>query len=280
MKNYIPNYDEKQELLNQIMQGASEYKKLMGKRYMIVFNDQCFELIFKKENFKHLTGVFSKNLSQHRFFKDALDRRLKISSLDFSQKQPYRWAKVKCLHLSDIGNLLTKGSFVVKDQNGGYPYIITDKGFGICLSQDKNQNGEFLDYYYPRSLQDGDLTLQKDPSQVFKIDYIFSKPTDQAGGFKTLEFMEDGKDIEALPEIIKAKISDNLSRDIQAKQTEIARPEKERTRDSINPDLQKYFTGGIKQKKAELRAKQKLKRAEGKHTELSDITKNNATEKS
>ena len=68
---------------------ANLYKsKLVGKRFLYVFEGKYIEVIFKKENFRHLTEV-DIYLSADRFFKYALQGKLSLSQFWFNEVHPY-----------------------------------------------------------------------------------------------------------------------------------------------------------------------------------------------
>lgn len=61
-------------VVKQINIAAQSYRdRLVGKSFMYVFNSRHIEVIFKVQNFKHLTGVESQ-LSAKRFYSLAKGR--------------------------------------------------------------------------------------------------------------------------------------------------------------------------------------------------------------
>ena len=67
---------ERKEIIKTIENAAKVYKdQLVGKTFLYVFDGRYIEVIFKAENFKHLTGVDS-SLSAKRFLKLAVHNKL------------------------------------------------------------------------------------------------------------------------------------------------------------------------------------------------------------
>jgi hypothetical protein len=80
---------KKQQALGIVCHCAAEYKaKLEGKNFLFIFGDaeNCsyFEAVFPKQNFQHLTGVHSPNLSTLEFYQACLDHRLSMEQFRFS----------------------------------------------------------------------------------------------------------------------------------------------------------------------------------------------------
>ena len=73
--------DDRKQLVAVINDAASLYREhLVGKRFMYVFDNRYIEVIYKTENFKHLTGVAT-NLSAKQFFRLAKKRKLTAAQI-------------------------------------------------------------------------------------------------------------------------------------------------------------------------------------------------------
>lgn len=55
--------EEKVELVRKnVISAVQKYKdELVGKKFLYIFDEQFIEVIYKTENFMHLTGIDSKN---------------------------------------------------------------------------------------------------------------------------------------------------------------------------------------------------------------------------
>jgi len=67
------------DLSLQIKSAAALFKQhLVGRKFMYVFDNRYIEVIFKKENFRHLTGIDT-NLSANQFYQYAVKGKLEAS---------------------------------------------------------------------------------------------------------------------------------------------------------------------------------------------------------
>lgn len=171
-----------------------------------MFGDEAIEVIFKRSNFKHLTGVRS-HFNQKRFFENALNGKLQVSDIEFDNKQKYHWAKLKSKHLSNITSLISGPAFLVIPSEGKFPYILTETGFGLFLSKDVIKGSE-KSYYIPASLRDGDYT--KENEKVIPIDFVLSCPSGTGGGYSSVEYIAPNKTLETMPRHLKSLVSKDL----------------------------------------------------------------------
>ena len=76
---------QKIDLRKQIISSAIIYKNhLAGKSFLYVYGDQYFEVLFRTNCFKHLTGVASR-LSAEDFYSKAKEAELTTAQIFFTQ---------------------------------------------------------------------------------------------------------------------------------------------------------------------------------------------------
>ena len=104
--------EDRKAIVAEINQAAKLYRGfLVGKSFMYVFDDRYIEVIYKAENFKHLTGVDS-HLSAKQFFKLASRGKLAASQIDFSNRHPYALCRRKVNHIVQLASfVLAPGDF-------------------------------------------------------------------------------------------------------------------------------------------------------------------------
>ena len=94
--------DSKQKILQNIIYSAKEYKKnLIGRTFLLLFEGNSIEVMFKKDNFLHLCGVDT-SLYAGDFYAKAVKGSLKSKEIHFSSIHPYRFSAVKTQNLSKI----------------------------------------------------------------------------------------------------------------------------------------------------------------------------------
>lgn len=169
---------EKLELRKQIISAANVYKNnLAGKVFLYVYGDAYFEVAYKTECFKHLTGIES-SLRGRSFYDNAKNATLAISQIGFSSRHPLKTAKKKIVCLQQLPRLTQEIVCVVKNMNTvtiTYKLGITNLEFTVGLTEHLNANGEKINnWLVPRTLRINDKAI--DASQDAElIDFIFCK---------------------------------------------------------------------------------------------------------
>lgn len=110
---------------------------------MYVFDNRYIEVIFKKENFRHLTGIDT-NLSANQFYQYAVKGKLEASQIWFSSAHPYDLCIRKVQHIGNTASMASSECFLleeVKTDTMAYKFGTTDLKFTLCLNRKKNQNG-------------------------------------------------------------------------------------------------------------------------------------------
>ena len=138
------SYETKAELVrNNIINAAKTYKEiLVGRYYLYVFENQCFEMYYGTDNFLHLTGAGT-NLSANQFYELAVSGKLQTKQLFFNQRFPLHTALKKTEYLSELEKFIKEGYFVVKDLKTAtvlYPYTITNIDQSVLLGLKEETN--------------------------------------------------------------------------------------------------------------------------------------------
>lgn len=195
-------------LKTKIESAANEYKKkLVGKRFLYVFDGRYIEVIFKRDNFRHLTGVHT-FLSAERFFKYALQKKLSISQFDFNAVHPYDLCVRKVRHIEETARMATSESFMLEEivtKTKNYKFGTTDLNFTLCMNKELDNNGyEKGDCYVVQSLRDEDCFSKS--KNAYTVTHIFARPNDKPK-YTELLFMDKSANIENLPEKIKEMLA-------------------------------------------------------------------------
>ncbi len=146
-------------IVKKIKAAALLYKQhLVGKRFMYVFDGRYIEVIFKSENFRHLTGVDT-NLSPNQFYKYSVTGKLAESQIWFGPEHPFALCTRKIQHINDIATMARSGCFMleeIKTASMTYKFGTTDLKFTLCLNKDVDRSGKESECYIVQSLRDGD----------------------------------------------------------------------------------------------------------------------------
>ena len=166
-----------------VMNCAKQYaKNLLNKRYIILYRDRVdnnikdIEVVFKAENYQHLTGLElvdeNKRVRQHvseLFLEKCIKNRLAKDEIQFKSDGTSNLKLESLPVMMSIQNV-TK---IAGDYNGSRPYLVADKLIGnvnFCLGL-KMITGE--GHYVPSSALLADIKkLTRNQSQVLAI---FSK---------------------------------------------------------------------------------------------------------
>lgn len=200
---------QKKEIRKQLISSAIIYRnELAGKSFLYVYGEQYFEVLFRTNSFKHLTGVAS-SLAAEDFYTKAKEAELEITQFGFSADQPYRTAKKKivCMHL--LPRLTSELVCVLKDLHTAtftYKIGVTNLEFTIGLTDNLDDTGNKIDdRLVPRTLRIKDKAIESSKDSFF-VDYIFSKG---AADTKYSHLCYASPDAQ-IPEIIKPMLSEDL----------------------------------------------------------------------
>ena len=198
-------------ITKEICAAAKLYKqKLVGKRFLYVFEGQYIEVIYKASNFKHLTGVES-SLAARQFYSYSARNILSPNQISFTPLHPYQLCKRKLAHIKDIATLAGAESFMleeVKTNTKTYKFGTTDLNFSLLLDLERDSNGNVKGTsYIVESLRDENCFSKS--NSAYTISHIFSTTTD-AKLYTDLLFMDSDYTLEDLPEDVKKKLDESL----------------------------------------------------------------------
>jgi hypothetical protein len=142
---------DKKQTIKKIVDGAKLYDAVFkNKVFLIIYDGETFnhkgydykEVLFKKENFMHLTGIETK-LKAKDFYKKCISGRL--SEKDFI---PGTETNLKLEVLPYLGNLFI-GSIMIGPYNGTgikirYDYVVGDTRNVLCLAFKHNKHYDIL----------------------------------------------------------------------------------------------------------------------------------------
>ena len=128
--------NDRQTLAEEICKAAKLYKKhFVGRRFAYVFDERYIEVLYKKTNFKHFTGVGC-NMSENDFYGNAVKNKLQGTQIYFTKEHAYSLGKRKIKHLCDISKLASNENFILEEivtDTKTYTFGTTDTGFTLCL---------------------------------------------------------------------------------------------------------------------------------------------------
>lgn len=194
---------------NSIIANAQIYSsQLVGRYYLYIFENQCFEMYYGTENYLHLTGVGT-SLSPSQFYNLAKSGHLQSNQIFFNQRFPLPTALIKSDNLKNLENFIVEGYFVIKDlvtDTCTYPYAITNIDQSVLLGLKQETVGEI---YVPKSFRiKGNIFNKTTDENIFEIQYILSKTNIQAK-YDTVLYAENS-DYNELVDVLKEKIDDKL----------------------------------------------------------------------
>ena len=151
---------DRKNIVKKIENAAALYReKLVGKRFIYVFDNRYIEVIYKAENFRHLTGVET-FLTARRFYSYAARRILATSQVSFSSSHPYDLCLRKLQHINEVAEMAGSESFIleeIKTNTKSYKFGTTDLNFTLCMNRELDSQGnEKGDCFIVQSLRDGD----------------------------------------------------------------------------------------------------------------------------
>lgn len=207
---------EKLEIRRQIISAANIYKNtLAGHVYLYVSGLQYFEVAYKTECFKHLTGVESP-LRGNTFYDNAKNATLNASQIYFNNRHPLKTAKKKLVCLHQLPELTKDLVCVVKDMHTAtitYKIGITNLEFTVGLTENLDKNGVKLnDWLIPQTLRIKDKAIETAQNAEF-IEFIFSKNACEEK-YTNLCYSDAGADI---PEKIKPLLCESILQNFDTK---------------------------------------------------------------
>lgn len=205
--------DNLKVLVAEIKSAAKSYKQyLVGRKFLYVFDGRYIEVIYKAQNFKHLTGVET-SLPAKRFYSSAVNDTLQTSQVWFSKAHPYELCLRKIKHLHELVNLASSESFMLEEigtKTQTYKFGTTDLNFTLCMNRELDPGGnEINECYIVQSLGDEDCFDKS--KHVYEVTHILSKPNDSRY-YSDVVYLGKKESIASLPECITGfvRISDSV----------------------------------------------------------------------
>ena len=197
--------EDREKIVSAICVAAKQYKQnLVGKKFLFVFEQRSIEIVFKKDSFKHLTGV-STYLSAKQFYKKALDGTLRKEQIWFDEQHPFYLCVRKINHISDIFQITVNECFLLENINTKtvtYQFGATNLKFTLCMTSQENS----FDFII-QSLRDEDCFEKA--SNVYEVISILSKQNDKKL-YDKITYLDNRYALNKLPETIKEKIDSSL----------------------------------------------------------------------
>lgn len=172
----IISIDDKNKLIDLIQNSANYYKeKMLGKSFLILFDDgRNLEILFKKSDFKHLTGV-SSDLSAEDFYNKAIRKKgiqLKPNEIYTTLNHPMYLAKRKMESFSNIYDLFINQSYLLETIHTNtriYSFGMADfKITLLCEKYKKDKN-----YHTATSLRTNSLVSKS--KNFYQLECVFVK---------------------------------------------------------------------------------------------------------
>lgn len=137
-------------------------------------------MIFKAQNFRHLTGVAT-GLKAKEFYRFAAQGKLKVDHIWFDSVHTYDLCERKAKHLNHIAKMIGSENLILEEivtDKKVFKFGTTDLKFTICLDREYDENGNVIgDCYVAQSLRDEDCFSRS--RAVYEVTHILMKPNDQ-----------------------------------------------------------------------------------------------------
>lgn len=197
--------EDRTSIVSGINAAARLYRaNLVGRSFMYVFDGRYIEVLFKKSNFRHLTGVDT-DLSALAFYKLASQGKLAASQIGFSSRHPFGLCKKKVAHIAQLADLTTGDCFILEDvstKTQSFKFGATDLDFSLLFN--KRGGG-----YAAESLRDEDCFSKS--KNVFEVSCILAKRNDERF-YQELLYSSSSFHVGNLPGEVQVLLGDNLKR--------------------------------------------------------------------
>lgn len=202
---------DRKNIVEEIKKAAALYKKhLVGKRFLYVFEGQYIEVIYKAQNFRHLTGVNTR-LSAKQFYSYAVRNLLEVHQIGFNRVHPYDLCVKKIKHIKDVATLAGSESFMLEEITTAtrtYKFGTTDLNFSICMNKEiDDQGNEKGECYVVESLRDEDCFSKS--KTAYSVTHIFSRDNSEKK-YTDLLFMDKSASMDDLPEAVRGILADTF----------------------------------------------------------------------
>lgn len=187
------------DIAEKIKSAAKLYKEnLVGRTFLYVFDRRYIEVIYKVENFRHLTGVES-SLSAKQFYRAAIRNKLQANQIYFSERYPFQLCRRKIKHICEIATLAVSECFMLEciiTDSCTYQFGTTNLKLTLCMNKEFDENGqEKGTCFVAESLRDEDGFSKA--QNVFGVTHIFSKSNDEKR-YSKIVFMDKDANLDVL----------------------------------------------------------------------------------
>ena len=186
---------DRKKIIHEISAAAELYKKnLVGRQFLYVFDGRFIEVMYKAENFLHLTGVGT-GLSAKQFYKYAVNRILSTSQILFNAAHPYDLCVRKLQHLCDMAELAASECFMLEEIRTStqlYKFGTTNLDFTLCFGLDSKREGSYI----AQSLRDENCFAKS--RDVYTVTHILSKQNDKKR-YEKLLYMDKATSMAEIP---------------------------------------------------------------------------------
>ncbi len=186
---------DRKKIIAQISRAAELYKKnLVGRQFLYVFDGRFIEVLYKAENFLHLTGAGT-SLSAKQFYKYAVSRKLAATQITFSPAHPYDLCVRKIQHICNIASLATSECIMLEEirtNTQQYRFGATNMDFTLCFGPDAKHDGSYI----AQSLRDENCFAKSRGAYI--VTHILAKRNDQKL-YTELLYMDKGASAGDIP---------------------------------------------------------------------------------
>lgn len=202
---------DKEQIASEICEAAKLYKRfLVGKRFLYAFDGRYIEVLYKAQNFRHLTGVAC-NMSAKDFYKNAVNDKLQGKQIYFSNRHPYSLCKRKVKHLCEISILASTENIMLEEivaKERTFKFGSTDLEFTLCMNKEHDAEGNKIgDCYIVESLRDEDCFSKS--KEAYEVTHILSRAND-APKYTDVLFIDKKETIATLPDEVKPLLERKL----------------------------------------------------------------------
>lgn len=172
--------DSKAKIRRNIIKSSQLYKsELAGKYYIYIYGNKYIEILFKTNNFSHLTGVVT-SLSGKEFYKLANKNKLSEGQFHFSSNHPLDLAEKKTRKLDKLSQLTKNDVFIIEDMNSGsriFKIGVCDLKITLGVVENRDEKTDTLidNFLIPATFRvRGENDFDKNRN-VFSVDFILMK---------------------------------------------------------------------------------------------------------
>lgn len=200
-------YIDKKILVNRIINAAQIYKnKLVGKVFLVAYEDKYVEIMFKVNSFLHLSGVAT-SLSAENFYKKAWKRQLRDTEIFFNSEHPVDFADLKTTHLNSLYKIVTTDTLIgegITVATAVFPIGITDVSIFVCFDKNTDKSGKLLNnFLIPYSFRIESIDNSK-VGTLYEVKCVLERNSNEPK-YKRINFGSKS-DVEALSDEIKKLI--------------------------------------------------------------------------